>query len=231
MDESIKKVIISIIHFLCTLPNCDIQLPWNEYDLLVVITSSTGDGDPPDNATKLWQKLRAKNLKNNYLAHIYYALLGLGDTNYTTFCGFPKLVDKQLQQLGAKKIYESKWADDAVGLENTVDPWIENLWSALAERKLSAVPAEPKKIVPLVEKLEIHENEKSTVQAKLKVEENKPSPFVDNTSPVPQENLGSLTVSLPNLQSCDLKVPVLPEPFLMLEFNKDLNIVSISFGH
>ncbi|PVD37330.1 hypothetical protein C0Q70_04329 [Pomacea canaliculata] len=57
--------------------------------------------------------------------------LSLGDTNYTNFCNNAKNIDRRLQELGAKRFYPSGFADDAVGLEVVVDPWIEGLFPAL----------------------------------------------------------------------------------------------------
>ncbi|CAG8517415.1 9499_t:CDS:2 [Acaulospora morrowiae] len=67
--------------------------------ILIFVTSSTGDGDPPDNATKFFRYLRKVKSKT-FLSHAKFTILGL--------------------------------ADDALGLETVVDPWIENLWATLA---------------------------------------------------------------------------------------------------
>ena len=40
---------------------------------------------------------------------------GLGDTNYDTFQGFPRLLDEMLASLGAKTFYPRGEADDATG--------------------------------------------------------------------------------------------------------------------
>ncbi|XP_045209128.2 methionine synthase reductase-like [Mercenaria mercenaria] len=98
---------------------------------VVIITSTTGDGEPPDTALKFVRRLRKKTLPDDYLSHLNYALLGLGDSNYTNFCNCGKSLDKRLQDLGAKRFYDSGWADDAVGLEVAVEPWLDGLWSAL----------------------------------------------------------------------------------------------------
>ena len=49
----------------------------NERETCVVfITSTTGDGDPPDTAAKFVRRLKKKTLSESYLSHLHYALLG-----------------------------------------------------------------------------------------------------------------------------------------------------------
>lgn len=57
--------------------------------------------------------------------------LGLGDSEYTYFCNGGKIIDKRLQELGAQHFYDTGHADDCVGLELVVEPWINGLWAAL----------------------------------------------------------------------------------------------------
>ena len=198
-------------------------MPWTEFKTLIVITSSTGDGDPPENAIKLWRKLRFKDLNNQYLSHLEYALLGLGDTNYTTFGGFPRAFDKQLLKLGARKIYKSVCADDAVGLETTVDPWIENLWPALLDKKecVENIPPPSEKSVQEVEKVSFMEN-----MGDIKIPElSFPLDIVNETKPATEE---FLITSPPSLQNCELKIPILPESFLELTFKSELDVVCLN---
>lgn len=96
---------------------------------LILVASTTGDGDPPDSARKLWKQLR--QWSGARLTHLSYTVLGLGDTNYTNFCNFGKSVDKQLEALGAHRFYRCGWADDGTGLEVVVEPWCEGLPAAL----------------------------------------------------------------------------------------------------
>ncbi|PIK48504.1 putative methionine synthase reductase isoform X2 [Apostichopus japonicus] len=96
-----------------------------------MVVSTTGEGDPPETAEKFWRRLKKKTLPNDHLAHLNYALLALGDSNYTSFCQNGKNFDKRLEGLGAKRFYPTAHADDAVGLEVVVEPWIEGLWPAL----------------------------------------------------------------------------------------------------
>ncbi|KAJ3137914.1 hypothetical protein HK101_003800 [Irineochytrium annulatum] len=100
---------------------------------IVFIVSTTGDGDPPDNATKFWRWLRRgkKELVEECFKGRDYTVLGLGDTNYTNFCQTAKRLDRKMVELGAKAFYPRGLADDGTGLEQVVDTWVEGLWDAL----------------------------------------------------------------------------------------------------
>lgn len=110
-----------------------------KYDLktetgpLVMVVSTTGTGEPPDTARKFVKKIHDKTLPPDYFAHLRYGLLGLGDSEYTYFCNGGKVIDKRLQELGAQRFYDTGHADDCVGLELVVEPWIDGLWAALTK--------------------------------------------------------------------------------------------------
>ncbi|PIO55812.1 flavodoxin, partial [Teladorsagia circumcincta] len=105
-----------------------------EETLVVIVVSSTGDGDPPENASRFLRRLSRKTLESNFLEKLDYALLGLGDSNYSTFQGVPTKIEKRLKFLGATPIVETGHADDQVGLELVVEPWIEKLFQVLVQR-------------------------------------------------------------------------------------------------
>ncbi|XP_042900376.1 methionine synthase reductase isoform X2 [Parasteatoda tepidariorum] len=106
---------------------------------IVFIVSTTGDGEPPDTAAKFFRRLNRQTLKQNFLQHLNYTILALGDSNYIKFCLFGRTLEKRLQNLSAKSFYPSGYGDDAYGIETAVDPWISNLWPAL--RKQLGLPA------------------------------------------------------------------------------------------
>lgn len=98
---------------------------------VVIVVSTTGDGDPPPNAEKFMRRIKKRILSSTYLAHLHYALLGLGDSNYSNFCRCGRDMNTRLEALGAQAFHPPGFADDGVGLEVVADPWLKDLYPAL----------------------------------------------------------------------------------------------------
>jgi sulfite reductase alpha subunit-like flavoprotein len=79
------------------------------YNLFVV--STTGDGEEPENMRQFWRLIMRKSFPSN-LSHIYYGLIGLGDSTYPKFNFVGKKLSKRLEQLGAQAICEKVLADE-----------------------------------------------------------------------------------------------------------------------
>lgn len=71
---------------------------------LIVVTSTWGDGEFPDNANLFWEALSAEAADR--LEHLSFAVLALGDTGYDLFCNAGRLLDDRLEQLGATRLAE-----------------------------------------------------------------------------------------------------------------------------
>ena len=100
----------------------------------VVITSTWGDGDPPDNAAGFWAQLSAATAPK--LENLAFAVLGLGDRNYAEFCGASKKFDERLGQLGAKRLVPRGECD--VDYEAAAKAWTEALWPVLASESVNS---------------------------------------------------------------------------------------------
>jgi len=108
------------------------KLKLEEERYLVVVCSTTGNGDPPENAEAFVRFIKRKTQPTDLLARVQYAVLGIGDTNYDQYQAIPRLIDTHLARLGARKIIDRAEADEGTGLlEATVEPFIAGLIGVL----------------------------------------------------------------------------------------------------
>jgi methionine synthase reductase len=93
--------------------------------LVIIICSTTGNGDAPENADGFWRAIKIRSLARDFFQDLPFCVLGLGDTNYDKFCHMGKSIDIRMSDLGGKCVLPIACADEATGLESVVDPWIE----------------------------------------------------------------------------------------------------------
>jgi sulfite reductase alpha subunit-like flavoprotein len=97
---------------------------------VIVVTSTTGNGDAPENAGRFVRLIKRKITTSSsggtsslLFRHVAYAVLALGDTNYDQFCACGVLVDKKMHEHGGQRVQSLACADEATGLEDVVEPW------------------------------------------------------------------------------------------------------------
>jgi sulfite reductase (NADPH) flavoprotein alpha-component len=103
----------------------------------VIISSTWGDGEPPDNAVNFWNWIKADAAPR--LEDLQFAVLGLGDKNYSDFCGASKKFDERLAALGAKRVAPRGECD--VDYEGPAKSWIDGLWDKLGSGAPASGPA------------------------------------------------------------------------------------------
>ena len=95
---------------------------------IFIITSTYGEGEPPDNAKDFWNTVSGNDFPK--LTGIPFSVFALGDTNYEKFCQFGKDLDQRLEALGAKRIFERFDAD--TDYEEGFAQWSAGALGALA---------------------------------------------------------------------------------------------------
>ncbi len=104
------------------------KIDWSKENNLLVVTSTYGDGDMPDNAQAFWDWLQTDAPKS--LSHLNFSVLALGDTNYENFCAAGKKIDARLESLGAKRIHPL--ADCDLDYEAKAKEWTNGALATLA---------------------------------------------------------------------------------------------------
>lgn len=76
---------------------------------LLVVASTTGEGDAPDGAARFVRQAMAETPD---LSRLSYGLLALGDRSYDAFCGFGHAVGDWLDRCGARTLFDRVEVDD-----------------------------------------------------------------------------------------------------------------------
>lgn len=99
LTQDIERLGIEVTH-----------LPAGEYkakklsqeEILILITSTQSEGEPPEEALPLYKYLFAA--KAPKLANLQFAVMGLGDSSYPKFCQAAKDFDQRLAELDAQRM-------------------------------------------------------------------------------------------------------------------------------
>ncbi len=98
------------------------------FEYLLIITSTYGEGEMPDNAQLLWDGVSAEGMSS--LASVNYSVLALGDTSYDLFCQAGIDWDNRLAELGANRVYERVNCD--VDYEEPAQAWMSSVIPLIA---------------------------------------------------------------------------------------------------
>lgn len=105
-----------------------------EHETVLIITSTYGDGEPPDGAEDFYHAVVKKGGMD--LSHAQFTVLALGDTGYDQFCKCGIDFDAALETQGAQRIHPIVLAD--TDYDAPFDEWKKGVFAALAERRTVA---------------------------------------------------------------------------------------------
>lgn len=101
---------------------------------LFIITSTQGEGEPPEEALSLYKFLFSK--KAPQLDELKYCVLALGDSSYEFFCKAGKDFDTQLANLGGKRLMKLLECD--VDYQASADQWRQKVIDLLNKNLTSS---------------------------------------------------------------------------------------------
>ena len=107
---------------------------------LLLVTSTWGEGDPPDNAAGFFEKVLADGFPR--LENLRYSVLALGDRNYEDFCGCGRQLDERLAALGAKPVHPRQDCD--TDYDTPAKQWMEAALAQLLKPDAAGAATEKK---------------------------------------------------------------------------------------
>lgn len=117
---------------------------------LLIVVSTHGEGEPPDNAIAFHEFLFSKRAPK--LDGLQYSVLALGDTSYEFFCQTGKDFDQRLQELGGTALVPR--VDCDVDFDEPAAAWIEEVAASLGNASAGAVSSANAAANPLASDVE-----------------------------------------------------------------------------
>ena len=109
----------------------------NAASCLLVITSTYGDGEPPEDAAPFWQAIVHGNGLD--LRGVKFSVLALGNTTFDHFCKCGRDLDAALERHGATRFYPR--VDCDVDYTVPATHWIHGVLAQLSEEKIATALA------------------------------------------------------------------------------------------
>jgi sulfite reductase (NADPH) flavoprotein alpha-component len=114
---------------------------------LLIIASTHGEGDPPDNAISFHEFLYSKRAPK--LEDLHFSVLALGDSSYEFFCQTGKDFDARLEELGGTRLYPRFDCD--VDFDEPAAEWLEGVLASLGEAAGTTQAAAQTAVNPAIE--------------------------------------------------------------------------------
>lgn len=104
-------------------------------EYLIVICSTTGQGELPRNIRQFFKFLLKKKLPSDFLDHIHMTTFGVGDSSYTKFNYAARKIHLRLTQLGCHELSPRAEADElsSEGVDGFYKEWEKELIEGLGK--------------------------------------------------------------------------------------------------
>ncbi|MEV6556156.1 bifunctional nitrate reductase/sulfite reductase flavoprotein subunit alpha [Nocardia sp. NPDC051756] len=102
---------------------------------VLVISSTFGDGGPPDNGTDFWNRLDGAAIQ---LDGVRFAVFALGDSAYDDFCGHGRKLDEKFAEYGATRLLPR--VDSEPDFQEPAERWLDSIVGVLGESMEGGAP-------------------------------------------------------------------------------------------
>jgi len=120
------------------------EITADNYDFLLVATSSYGEGEPPSGFGKFLYRLQeASKQREKRLEGLQHAVLGIGSTCYETFQNCPRHVDKYLGEAGSRRCQQRFEWDEMEHAESDVSEWGDQIFEVMTNNASNGAAKEP----------------------------------------------------------------------------------------
>jgi len=110
------------------------KIPMDKFKIMknVLIVTSTVDGTFPPSIFKFYNRITTNDKDKLNLSNMKYSVLGLGSTSKEKFCEASRLINKRLEELGAKTFYPYTTFDDQdkEDIEIKIEKYMDKLFNA-----------------------------------------------------------------------------------------------------
>lgn len=130
-DDIINFHVNANVH-LSTLNN-SLDIEYIDVMCIIIICSTTGNGEFPENASRWWRNYKSRLNKKKTFINKKFIMLGLGDTNYSHFCKPIQQIDKRIHELGGIAIMNTCCADAGIDDDQVITDWIGRVLSLLQQ--------------------------------------------------------------------------------------------------
>ncbi|WP_100398104.1 assimilatory sulfite reductase (NADPH) flavoprotein subunit [Bacillus sp. FJAT-44742] len=130
---------------------------------LLIIVSTHGEGEPPDNAISFHEFLHGRRAPK--LDDLRFSVLALGDTSYEFFCQTGKEFDQRLQDLGGTRLYDR--VDCDLDFDEPAAEWLEGVIAGLNQGQGGSIEATPSATAAAPQTVETNYSRSNPFQAEV----------------------------------------------------------------
>ncbi|KAF2073437.1 hypothetical protein CYY_005254 [Polysphondylium violaceum] len=99
---------------------------------VMFLVATHGEGDPTDNAKEFYLWLTSEDRVAD-LNGLPFTVFGLGNKTYEHYNSVARVMDKRLEDIGGKRVFERGEGDDDATLEEDFNHWKKKMWPVVCE--------------------------------------------------------------------------------------------------